>query len=54
MRMRSPFPDAAVLGAGRALLGEPTWGSAQAVLGGLLLLREEPVLTLLPVVMRIR
>ena len=54
MRMRSPFADAAVLGAGRALLGEPTWGSAQAVLGGLLLLREEPVLTLLPVVMRIR
>lgn len=39
---------------GREALGARTWGSVEQVLGGLMMLRDERALTLMPVVVRVR
>ncbi|MFA9479701.1 signal peptide peptidase SppA [Phycisphaerales bacterium AB-hyl4] len=50
----APTQQAALMRLGQQLLGPEAWGSVQSVMQGLMLLRDEPAVTLMPYVIIIR
>lgn len=51
---RMTAQQVATIDAARAVLGDETWQNVSSVMSGMMLLRKEPVLTLMPVAVRIR
>lgn len=50
----APAPELSLLQSARLIVGDQAWTQVQSTLDGLMLLRREPAVTLMPVIVRIR